>query len=76
MKFKSNYADKFGNIAVVEKLQFLPYQGAQKREDGYRLSLTATYDNMLYHVSVHETKQEAINKMMEFSCGTWAAEGD
>lgn len=66
------YKDGFGNMATIEKVRILPYQGARERQEAYRLSLQSMYDCAFeYHVSVHETFEEAKAKMFSFSCGTW-----
>lgn len=66
------FGDSFGNTAKIEEVEILPYKGAEKKQKGYRLSLTADYDNgFLYHVSVHETEAEAMAEMRKYSCDTW-----
>ena len=66
------YFDNFGNKAEIEKVKILPYNGADKKVNGYRLTLSAMYDDdFVYHVSVHESLAEAENKMRTFSCKEW-----
>lgn len=66
------YKDDFGNTAFIETVETFPYNGAAKRENAFRLVLKADYDNdFIYHVSVYETGKEALNKLQEFSCGTF-----
>lgn len=55
--------DRFGNVATIEHCRIFPYNGAKEKEEAYRLSVCAGYDdNFLYHVSVHETKRAAKKK--------------
>lgn len=64
--------DKFGNIATIEQNKILPYNGASERQEAFRLSVRAGYDdNYLYHVSVHETERATKRKMKMLSCGEW-----
>ena len=66
------YKDDFGNTAKIEKSLIYPYNGATKKKEGFRLWITADYDNnFLYHVSVHETGKDALKKLESFSCGTF-----
>lgn len=66
------FNDAFGNTATIVKETIIPYKGATKAVDAYKLPLTADYDSdYLYHVSVHETFDDAIKKMNEYSAGTW-----
>ena len=64
--------DKFGNVATIERCRIFPYNGAMEKEEAYRLSVCAGYDdNFLYHVSVHETERAAKRRMNMMSCGEW-----
>lgn len=64
--------DNSGNTATIEKWKTLPYNGAKKKTDAYRLSLYASYDNnFLYHVSTYESMEELENGLSRFSCGTF-----
>ena len=66
------FNDAFGNTATIVKETIIPYKGATKAADAYKLSLTADYDSdYLYHVSVHETLDDAIKEMNKCSAGTW-----
>lgn len=66
------YKDKFGNTATIEECLILPYNGAKHKVKGFRLILSADYDNaFIYHVSVHEEKEDAISEMLKNSCGEW-----
>lgn len=66
------YKDDFGNTAIIEEVEILAYKGAQHRNKGFRLKITADYDNgFLYHVSVHETEADALHKLEVFSLGTF-----
>ncbi len=60
------------NTAKIEKVEILPYKGAIRKTKGFRLSITADYDNnFLFHVSVYETNIRALKKLETFSCGTF-----
>jgi len=66
------YKDDFGNTAMIDNVTILPYKGASKRENSFKLIIKADYDNdFIYHVSVYETEKDALNKLQEFSCGTF-----
>lgn len=66
------YKDDFGNTARISEVMTLPYKGAKRKYKGYKLSITADYDNnFLYHVSLYETKETAKNALKVFSCNTW-----
>ena len=66
------YKDKFHNTAIIEKVSILPYYGAERKQNGFRLVLKSDYDNeFIYHVSVHETFADAYKQMNCFSCGEW-----
>lgn len=66
------YKDDFGNTAKIERVKLFAYCGATKKENGFRLWITANYDSyFLYHVSVHETEKDALKKLESFSCGTF-----
>lgn len=68
----ASFSDAYGNTATIYKEVILPYRGATKYVEGYKLSLTADYDcDYCYHVSVHETLDEALDKMSEYSGNTW-----
>ena len=66
------YYDDFGNKATIDLVKILPYKGASRKTNGYRLTLSAMYDNdFVYHVSIYESLRDAENKMRTFSCGEW-----
>lgn len=66
------YYDNFKNMANIQEVEIRPCAKASKKEKAYRLMLASLYDNnFVYHVSVHETFEEAYDKMMRMSCGTW-----
>lgn len=68
--------DQYGNLASIEKVECIPYNGARKKELCFRLSIIAEYDNnFLYHVSCHETLQHALYRLHEFSNGTFMKVG-
>ncbi len=71
-KEKRTFISKpFENRATIECFPMRHYKGSEK-SDGYRLCCFADYDDgMLYHVSCHETYEEAYKKMMDISCGIW-----
>ena len=69
---KEIYHDNFGNTATIEEVYIYPYRGASDKEKGYRLTITADYDNdFVYHVEVVETLTDARHNMNELSCGFW-----
>lgn len=61
-----------GNTARIERVTHKPYKDAPAPVTGYRLCISADYNHgFVYHVSVHETMEEATAKMER--CGTgWA----
>ena len=64
-----------GNIALIEKTDILPYNGASNKTESYRLMLIAEYDdNFMYYLSVYGTLDDAENKLKCFSCNTWKEE--
>lgn len=64
--------DNFNNTATIEKCLIIPFEGANYKEEGYRLTLTSDYDNdFLYFVSLYETEKEALEGLSDFSCNTW-----
>lgn len=66
------YKDDFGNTAKIEKVEIFPYKGATRKTKGFRLWITADYDqDFLYHVSVYETMVRALKELEKFSCGTF-----
>lgn len=72
MNIVKRFRDNFGNLALIEKVNTLPYNGAPRKTEGYRLMLFAEYDdNFIYHVSCYETLEEAESKLKCFSCNTW-----
>ena len=65
------YRDKFGNRAEID-MSIRPAYICGAPEEMWRLSCYAEYnDDYLYHVSVHESQQQALKQMNEFSCGSW-----
>ena len=68
----ASLSDAYGNTATIFKETIIPYRGATKPVDSYKLSLTADYNSdYCYHVSVHDNMQAALDKMNEFSNQTW-----
>ena len=66
------YKDDFGNTAKIETVKIFPYQGATRKTKGFRLWVTADYDqDFVYYVSVFETMGDALKKLEDFSCGTF-----
>lgn len=64
--------DAFGNTATICPKSILPSREAKQYKTAYVLTLSADYDNnFVYHVSVHESEDVAIERMQEFSCGLW-----
>lgn len=56
--------DEAGNTATIEKILLLPYRDAPCKEDGYKLTLSADYNNnMVYFVFVYDTLQQALDNM-------------
>lgn len=71
---KKVFYDDYGNKAIIEKVNILPYKDSPVRETAYRLSMYSLYDNsFLYYVSVHLTMIQAVTRLQEFSCNTWKA---
>ena len=69
MKPYAIFADKFHNYAIVEERTCRPYYGAPKQKC-YRVILQ-DYEGFTYHISVHETATDAMEKLKSFSCGSW-----
>ena len=68
----TTYLDDYGNKATIEKVEVFPYRGSPVKEEGFRLTCMATYENdFVFYVSVYETKLEALNKLSRFSNGTF-----
>lgn len=66
------YYDDFGNKAIIDECMIFAYQKATQKEKAYRLTLLSTYDNdFIYHISIHKSFDQAYQKMMKISCGTW-----
>lgn len=56
--------DEHSNTAIIEEVKTLPYKGAVKRQTGFRLIVSADYDDgFIYHISVHETLEAAKAKL-------------
>jgi hypothetical protein len=71
-KMNNIYYDDFENMAVIRKRKILPDSTAHIKYTAYTLSLYAMYgSNMLYHLSTHETIEDAENKLKTFSLGTF-----
>lgn len=69
---KKVYYDDFENKAIIDEVKIYPYAKATEKKKGYRLTLLSLYDNeFIYHVSIHETFEEAHKNMMKTSCATW-----
>lgn len=66
------YKDHDGNTARIEKNYIMPYRGANSHVVAYRLIITSDYDgDYCYHVSVHESLNDAQDQLRKFSCGNW-----
>lgn len=66
------YLDDFGNIAYLDHIKILPYNEAKTRVDSYRITCEAKYDNnLVFFVSIYETKEDALDKLSKLSCGTY-----
>ena len=66
--------DDFGNMATITTKMVLPYNGSKQKEKAYILSLYAMYDdNMMYHLSMHESYNDVVKELERFSCGTFKA---
>lgn len=64
--------DDFGNRATIEELKILPFKGSKVKETGWKLTLSAEYENgFVYFVSVYPSRQDAMNKLKKYSCGTF-----
>ena len=65
-------SEQFGNSATIEESRGYPYKGAAEKQQEFILSCYADYDNgKMYHLSIHETYDEAYSRMMKISCGKW-----
>ena len=64
------YKDAFYNTAVIEEVEIFPYEGANRKKKSYRLILR-NEEGFVYHVSVHETNKEAVDRLECLSCGTF-----
>lgn len=71
MKLVKSFKDDFGNVANITKGKALPYKDAPHKKMLYRLSLYATYNHLVYHVSIYESMEDVLKQLNEFSCGTW-----
>ena len=66
------YEDDYGNLALISRRMIYPYRDSKRKEESWILDCYATYDNCFhYYRAVYESKQAAINKLSEFSCGTF-----
>lgn len=66
------FKDDFGNIAMIEQTEHLPYKEAKKKTTCFRLHCMSEYNlYFLYHISCHETLEKALDKLSELSCGTF-----
>ena len=64
--------DDYGNSAVIQKIECLPYMGAPQRVEGYQLTCYADYDGgMVYFLSLYDSKEAALEKLSSFSGGTF-----
>lgn len=71
------YKDKFGNIATIEKTQILPYKDATEKQDAFILKCFSLYDNdFMYYLNTFETEEDALDKLKEFSAGTFKQENN
>lgn len=67
-----HFEDDYENKALIEKSEGFPYKGATEKVEQFTLSLYATYDNnKMYFLSVYETEEDAMEKLKDFSCGTF-----
>lgn len=72
---KKVYYDDFENKAVIDEVKVYPYAKAAEKEKCYRLTLLSLYDDeFVYHVSIHESFENAYKDMMKISWGTWKEE--
>ena len=56
--------EEHGNTAIIEKVKTFPYKGAPKKQTGFRLIVSADYDEgFIYHISLHETLEAAKDKL-------------
>ena len=66
------YKDKFGNTAVIERAYVKPFRESKEKIKSYRLILSSDYENdFIYHISLYETKREAVDKLRGFSGGSF-----
>ena len=67
--------NEFGNTATIETIMLYPYKGAPRRQKSFVLSLTSDYDNnFMYHRSVYETAEDAVNELLQLGGGNWHLE--
>jgi hypothetical protein len=67
------FKDIFHNTAYIKEICIYPYYGAKELEKGYRLILKSDYDSTdsIYYLSIFQSMAAALNKLKEFSCGTF-----
>lgn len=66
------FRDEYGNTATIKERMIIPFRGSHAIEKAFVLSLSADYDHdFIYHVSVHETEENAMVKLKTMSCDTW-----
>lgn len=69
------YADDYGNIATIDYDRLPAYKGDKFLNPSYRVTCTAMYPSYMtpyvYHVSVFESMEEALNDLHRLSCGTF-----
>ena len=68
------YKDDFGNYANILYGRGKAYKNGPLADE-YTLILYAGYDNnKMYFLSIYETYEKALEKLKEFSCGTFKPE--
>ncbi len=67
---KQVFFDDYGNRAEIDYTYRPAYKGGEPCNH-YRLTCGTVRDNYIYFVSAYGTEREALEKMKEFSCGTF-----
>ena len=67
----TTYKDDFGNSAIIVEMQIKPYNGATFTEIAFVLSCFDA-EGFMHYRNTYPTIGDAIGKLKEFSCGTFA----
>ena len=66
------FNDDYGHCAVVREVKILAHREAKKRTSSWEFTLYSTFDNnRVYHLSMHESLEDALKNLELFSCGTF-----